>query len=215
VLLSEAYRMTGDDADARLELEGARATFAEIGAVLEERRVDGMLAEMGGGVRETQTFVFTDIVDSTRLVELLGDDGWDSLLSWHDRTVRECLVSHSGREIKHEGDGFFAAFPDPRSALDFAIALQRTLVEHRREHGFAPSVRIGIHAAQATRRGGDFIGRGVHVAARVGGAGAAGEILATADTVAAAGRVYPGSAAGPLRMKGIAEPVDTIRVSWR
>ena len=48
-LLSEAYRMTGDDADARLELEGARATFAEIGAVLEERRVDGMLAEMGSG----------------------------------------------------------------------------------------------------------------------------------------------------------------------
>ena len=154
-------------------------------------------------------------MDSTRLVELLGDDGWDSLLSWHDRTVRECLASYRGREIKHEGDGFFAAFPDPRCALDFAIALQRMLVEHRREHGFAPSVRIGIHAAQATRRGGDFIGRGVHVAARVGSAGAAGEILATADTMAAADAGYDGSAVRRLRLKGIAEPVDTVEVSWR
>ncbi|HTZ86984.1 MAG TPA: adenylate/guanylate cyclase domain-containing protein [Solirubrobacteraceae bacterium] len=215
VLLGDAYRMTGDDADARLELEGARATFAELGAILEERRVDGMLAEMGGGVRETQTFVFTDIVDSTRLVELLGDDGWASLLSWHDRTVRDCLGSHRGREIKHEGDGFFAAFPDPRSALDFAIGLQRTLVEHRREHGFAPAVRIGIHAAQATRRGGDFIGRGVHVAARVGSAGAAEEILATAETMAAAGAAYGASAVRRLPLKGIAEPVETVEVSWR
>jgi class 3 adenylate cyclase len=215
VLLGEAYRATGDDTGARLELEGARATFAEVGGTLEERRVDALLAGMGGGVRETQTFVFTDIVDSTRLVELLGDDGWDSLLSWHDRTVRECLASHGGREVKHEGDGFFAAFPDPRSALEFAVALQRTLVEHRREHGFAPSVRIGIHADQATRRGGDFIGRGVHVAARVGSAGAAGEILATADTIAAAGAGYDASSVRELRLKGIAEPVEAVEVSWR
>ena len=34
--------------------------------------------------------------------------------SWHDRTVRACVAAHEGREIKHEGDGFFIAFPDPR-----------------------------------------------------------------------------------------------------
>ena len=177
--------------------------------------MEGVLAEVGGGAREIQTFVFTDIVDSTRLVELLGDDGWESLLRWHDRTVRDCITECNGREIKHEGDGFFVAFPDPRCALDCAIALQRTLVEHRSKHGFAPSVRIGIHATQATRRGGDFIGRGVHVAARVGGAGAAGEILATADTMAAAGVGYPDSAVRSLRLKGIADPIETVEVDWR
>ena len=215
VLLGEAYRMTGDHAGALLELEGARETFTELGAALEQRRVEGVLAGMGGGAREMQTFVFTDIVDSTRLVELLGDDGWEDLLRWHDRTVRDCISEHNGREIKHEGDGFFVAFPDPRCALDCAIALQRTLVEHRSEHGFAPSVRIGIHATQATRRGGDFIGRGVHVAARVGAAGAAGEILATADTMAAGGVSYPDSAARSLQLKGIAEPIETVEVDWR
>jgi class 3 adenylate cyclase len=215
VLLAEAYAQTGDPAAARMELEGARATFAELGAPVEENRVQRLLAELAPGVRETNTFVFTDIVDSTRLVELVGDEGWDSLSSWHDRTVRECIASHRGREIKHEGDGFFIAFPHPRSAVDFAIALQRRLLEHRRDHGFAPSVRIGIHAAEATRRGGDFFGQGVHVAARVAGASDAGEILATAATMASLGDGDLVSEPRPLALKGVLEPVEVVQLRWR
>lgn len=214
-LLGQAYAASGDRSAARLELEGARAAFAELGAPLEEQRVQRLLAGMAPGVREMQTFMFTDIVDSTRLVEVLGDDGWDSLLSWHDRIVREALAAHHGREIKHEGDGFFIVFANPRSALDCAIALQRTLNEHRREHGFAPRVRIGIHAAEATRRGGDFFGQGVHVAARVAAAGGAGQILATAPTMATVGESYPASEPKSLAMKGVAEPIDIVELSWR
>ncbi len=214
-LLGRAYGETGDNDAARLELEGAQATFAELGAPVEERRVQRLLAPLVPGVRQTQTFMFTDIVGSTRLVELLGDDGWDNLLSWHDRTVRTCLTAHQGREIKHEGDGFFIAFADPRSALDCAIALQRTLDVHRHEHGFAPRVRIGIHAAEATQRGGDFFGQGVHVAARVAASGAAGQILATAATLATTGDRYTTSEQHSLPLKGIAEPVDIADVGWR
>lgn len=213
-LLGQAYAGIGDQAAARQEFDGAEATFAELGAPLEEQRVQRLQAGTAAGVRELRTFVFTDIVDSTRLVELLGDEGWDSLLSWHDRTVRAEFAGHDGREIKHEGDGFFIAFPDPRSALDCAIALQRTLSEHRREHGFAPRVRIGVHAAEATRRGGDFFGQGVHVAARVAAAGGAGQILATAGTVAGAGEGYAVSESRSVALKGLAEPVDVVDVSW-
>lgn len=214
-LLGQAYAQTGDQAAARLELEGAQATFAQLGVPLEERRVERLLVSLTPGVRESQTFVFTDIVDSTRLVELLGDDGWNSLLSWHDRTVRACITAHLGREIKHEGDGLFMAFPDPRSALDCAIALQRTLDEHRHEHGFAPPVRIGVHAAEATRRGGDFFGQGVHVAARLAAAGIAGQILTSAATVAAAGGGYSASEPRALDLKGFAEPLHVVEVDWR
>ncbi len=213
-LLGQAYTGIGDQAAARLELEGAEATFAELGAPLEAQRVQRLQAGMTAGVRELRTFVFTDIVDSTRLVDLLGDESWDSLLSWHDRTVRAGLTRHGGREIKHEGDGFFIAFPDPRSALDFAIALQQTLSEHRREHGFAPRVRIGVHAAEATRRAGDFFGQGVHVAARVAAAGGAGQIVTTADTVAAAGEGYVVSESRSVALKGLAAPVEVVEVSW-
>ena len=214
-LLGQAYAQTGDLVAARLEWEGAQATLAGLGAPLEAGRVERLLAGIAPGVREIQTFVFTDIVDSTRMAELLGDDGWNNLLSWHDRTVRACLTAHRGREIKHEGDGFFIAFPDPRSALDCAIVLQRTLDEHRHEHGFAPRVRIGIHAAEATRRGGDFFGRGVHVAARVAAAAAAGHILASAATVAEAGGGYSTSEPRALTLKGFAEPLDVLEVQSR
>jgi class 3 adenylate cyclase len=214
-LLGSTYSAIGDKAAARLEFEGARATFAELTAPLEEQRVQRLLASYVPGVREIQTFVFTDIVDSTRLVELLGDDAWDSMLSWHDRTARECFAAYGGREIDHAGDGFFIAFPDPRSALDCAIALQRKLNEHRHEHGFAPRLRIGIHTAQATQRGGDFVGQGVHVAARVAAAGTAGQILATAATVATGGDHHPSSGRRSLVLKGVAEPVDVVEIGWR
>jgi class 3 adenylate cyclase len=214
-MLAQGYALTGDEAGARLELEGALATFADLGAALEHERVQRLLARLGPGVRECHTFVFTDIVDSTRLVELLGDEGWDSLLSWHDRTVRERMTAHRGHEVKHEGDGFFIAFPDPRSALDCAIALQRGLREHRREHGFAPRLRIGIHAAEATRRAGDFFGQGVHVAARVAAAGGADEILATATTVASAGDPALTSEPRSVALKGVAEPVQVVDVRWQ
>jgi adenylate cyclase len=129
--------------------------------------------------------------------------------------VRECFLAHGGREVKHEGDGFFIAFPDPRSALDCAIGLQRRLDEHRHQHGFAPQVRIGVHAAEATQRGGDLFGQGVHVAARVAAAGSAGQILVTATTMASAGESYPASEPRALALKGVAQPADIVEVGWR
>jgi class 3 adenylate cyclase len=215
-LLGAAYAQNGDADAAQLELEGAQATFAELGAPLEERRVQRLLSTAAPPIRQFQTFMFTDIVDSTRLLELLGDESWDSLLAWHDRTVRRCLSAHRGREIKHEGDGFFVAFDDPGSAVDCAIAMQRMLDAHRREHGFAPRLRIGIHAAEATRRGGDFFGQGVHVAARVAAAGAAGEILATVETMAQSARPrHAGAEPRSLQLKGVTEPVEVVEVDWR
>ena len=35
-----------------------------------------------------RTFLFSDIVDSTRLAEAMGDDTWEQLLRWHDRILR-------------------------------------------------------------------------------------------------------------------------------
>ena len=76
----------------------------------------------------------------------------------------------------------FVAFPRPSSAVDCAVEIQRSLSQHRKDHGFAPQVRIGLHAAEATKRGKDFGGKGVHVAARIGAAAEAGEILITSQS---------------------------------
>jgi class 3 adenylate cyclase len=74
-------------------------------------------------------------------------------------------------------------------------------------------VRIGLHSADANRRGRDYSGKGVHVAARVGALAKGGEILATAETLAEAGRV---AASEPRHatIKGVAEPVSVATVTW-
>ncbi|MBV9917691.1 MAG: hypothetical protein JO153_14390, partial [Solirubrobacterales bacterium] len=215
MLLGRAYATTQDIAAARLELEGAGRTFKEIGAHVEQQRIRELVSGLGRGVRETQTFVFTDIVDSTRLVESLGDEAWDGMLAWHDRMIRDCIGEHRGREIKHEGDGMFIAFPEPACGLNFAISLQRKLESHRRVHGFAPRVRIGMHAAEAIRRGSDFSGQGVHVAARVTAIGDGGQILATAATLQRAGGSYRTAEPRMLELKGVAEVVEVVEVAWR
>lgn len=158
--------------------------------------------------------MFTDIVDSTRLVEMLGDEQWESLLAWHDRTLRRCFQAGAGEEVKHEGDGFFVAFAEPESALECACSIQRSLRDHRRDHGFAPRVRIGVHATEATDRGGDYGGRGVHTTARIAQAAGPGEVVASRETLQAARSVFRALDERPLDLKGLAEPVTVATVDW-
>jgi class 3 adenylate cyclase len=214
VLLARAYRAEGDDGAARVELESAQSAFDRIGAARDSARISALLARPADS-RAVRTFMFTDIVDSTKLIELLGDEAWESLLAWHDRTLRTCFDRHSGEEVKNEGDGFFVAFTDGRAALECAITAQRTLDQHRREHGFAPQIRIGIHAAEVTDREGDYGGKGVHVAARIGASASADEIVASRATLEGLDGRFTTSAARALQLKGLAEPVLVATVDWR
>jgi adenylate cyclase len=79
--------------------------------------------------------------------------------------------------------------------------------------GFAPPVRIGLHAAEATQRGDDFSGVGVHVAARIAALAAGGEILASADALATAGEVAT-SDLRKVEIRGVSEPVSIASVAW-
>ena len=59
------------------------------------------------------TVLFTDIVGSTEHAVQVGDHRWRTLLDVHDKTVREQLRRHRGREINTTGDGFLACFDGP------------------------------------------------------------------------------------------------------
>jgi class 3 adenylate cyclase len=214
-LLARTYANLGDWDAAELELTAARASFERIGAEHAARHVAALLARGGTPPQTaTKTFMFTDIVDSTRLVEMLGDEQWESLLVWHDRALRRCFEALGGEEVKHEGDGFFVAFAEPDSALQCACSIQRSLRDHRRDHGFAPRVRIGVHATAATDRGGDYGGRGVHTTARIAAAAEAGEIIASREALEAAGDAFRAVGERPLELKGLAEPVTVATVDW-
>jgi class 3 adenylate cyclase len=170
-------------------------------------------ARAGGETRRVmKTFMFTDIVKSTNLVEALGDEAWEAMLGWHDQTLRSLFLTHQGEEVVSTGDGFFVGFDSPESAIACAVAIQRTLAEHRKAHGFAPQVRIGVHASDATQVGRNFMGKGVHEAARIAALAEGGEILASRQT--AAGRRQVGEPR-TVTLKGISEPVEVVSVGWR
>ena len=161
VALAEADLMRGDRDEAAAQLRTARATFERLGAKLDARRaadLEERLRRGGTPSRTVRTFLFTDIVSSTSLIGVIGDDAWDDLRRWHDQTLRASFVDHGGEEIDHAGDGFFVAFPDAASALASAVEIQRRLVEHRRDHGFAPQVRMGLHATDRDPRRGRLHG---------------------------------------------------------
>lgn len=163
--------------------------------------------------RATRAFMFTDIVRSTSLLEAIGDEAWEDLRRWHDGVLRTLFSEHGGGEVDHAGDGFFVAFRDSASALQCAIRIQRALAEHRRSHGFAPSVRIGIHAGEAVTTEGGYAGQVVHAAARVGGAAEGGEILATDMALAGTGVAVTDQR--ELALKGISHPIKAASVDWR
>jgi len=165
--------------------------------------------------RHVRTFMFTDIVDSTRLLDALGDEVWHRLRRWHDRMLRECFKSFGGTEVDHAGDGFFVAFDSADQALDCAVAIQRRLAGHSDEHGFAPQVRIGVHAAEASQFGSEYAGKGVHEAARIAAVGGGDEIVASRSTLAAAtGRVLYHNERN-VQLKGLAAPMAVATVQWK
>jgi len=222
--LAAALRAEGDDEAATLELQAARSVFERLGAVPDARRATELLgreADAGGGGRgepgrqATRAFMFTDIVKSTKLLEAIGDEGWEDLLRWHDQTLRSLFAGHGGEEIDHAGDGFFVAFETAPSAVECAVAIQRTLADHRRTHGFSPAVRIGLHIAKAARTGRSYRGRGVHEAARIAALAEAGEVLASQETVAAGPTRFAASKPRTVRLKGISEPVQVVTIEWR
>src|SRR5690606_6433379 len=115
-----------------------------------------------------------------------GDSSWNDLISWHDRVLREAFTEHHGVEVRHTGDGFFVSFDAAAEAVRCAVAIQRRLKAHRREHGFAPLVRIGLHSAEASPHGSDYAGHGVHIAARVAAEAQGEELLVSSATLEAA-----------------------------
>lgn len=129
------------------------------------------------------TLFFSDIEDSTPLNERLGDDTWVRVLAAHDTLVRSRVDRYRGQVVKTSGDGFMVAFRDAEAACRAALGVQkdlrRTLDPMLRV--VAPlRVRIGVHTGTVISRDGDYFGRNVAMAARVGALATGGEVLATA-----------------------------------
>jgi class 3 adenylate cyclase len=208
LLLGLVYRGQGDEDGAKEEITAAKAIFERLGAALDLQRASELIGES----RTRRTFMFTDIVDSTKLVEVLGEDKWRKLLTWHDRRLRELIEQAGGEVIKQTGDGYFAAFKTPAAAVEAAAGIQRALDEHE---PLAPDVRVGMHTGGAFHKeDADYAGQGVHMAARIGALAGGGEILVSRESLDGGTR-YPLSEPRLETLKGFDEPIELVAVDWR
>jgi len=156
-----------------------------------------------GGERILATVLLTDIVDSTKRAEAIGDRRWRSLLDAHNAIFRHELTRFRGIEIKTTGDGFLATFDGPGRAIHCSLSL----IPAMRSLGI--EIRAGLHTGEVEVGNNDVRGIAVHVAARVAAQARASECLVTRtvkDLVAGADIRF--TECGKRHLKGLAEPVD-------
>jgi class 3 adenylate cyclase/pimeloyl-ACP methyl ester carboxylesterase len=121
--------------------------------------------------RVLATVLFTDIVDSTKVVASVGDSRWKALLDDYDVMVDRQLSYFGGRLVKTTGDGTLATFDGPGRAVHCACAIRDAV------SALGLQVRVGVHTGEIETRGDDVGGIGVHVAQRVQAAAQPSEVL--------------------------------------
>jgi adenylate cyclase len=144
---------------------------------------------------------FADLAGYTRLTEEAGEEEALDIVERFVEAVEETLPD-TARVIKTIGDEVMVVGSDPSALADWAVGFQLLYGERR------PLPRIGIHAGGALYRDGDYYGRAVNLASRVGARAAAGEVLVTRPVVEAAGRHLSFRHIGDVRMKGFAETTE-------
>jgi len=128
------------------------------------------------GEQMLATIVFSDIVDSTKILERVGDAAWADLLRTHNERIRAVIDRFLGREITTLGDGFLALFDSAGKAVRAAAAMDAAVVD------LGVRVRAGVHTGEVTLVGGQARGVAVHAAARIAALAGPGEVLVSSTT---------------------------------
>ena len=164
----------------------------------------------------TATFLFTDLVGSTELLERLGDDENDLVRRQHFQTLRGVARRFHGEVVKNLGDGVMVAFSSAHDAVAAAIAMQHAVRDDARDKDVELSIRVGLHVGEVVREEGDYFGTPVVVAKRICDKADGGQILISetiADVVGTRGR-YRLSDYGAVALKGLQTPLPLRVVEW-
>lgn len=171
-----------------------------------------------------RALLFTDIVDSTKNVERLGDARAAAMWTEHDHLARRLLARHDGLEVDRS-DGFFLLFGQAADAVGYAFDYHGLLA------GLGLRARCGVHVGDVTLRENtpEEVARGAKrveveglakpLAARVMALAAGGHTLLTAAARDALGEKVPEGVEirshGHYHLKGIEAPVEILEVGLR
>ena len=121
--------------------------------------------------RVLATVLFTDIVNSTKRAETIGDRAWHDVLDRHNALVRREISRHRGHEVRTMGDGFLATFDGPARSIRCALAINEGV------EALGLQVRAGLHTGEVEMADDDLSGIAVHIASRVATMAKPGQVL--------------------------------------
>lgn len=121
------------------------------------------------------TLLFTDLVNSTELLQRAGDEQAQRIFQAHHRLLKRFVAAHGGQEVKWLGDGLLTVFASPADAVRCAVAMQ--LAARRRPAVARLGIRVGLHVGEALREETDYFGTPVVIARRLCGAAPAGHVF--------------------------------------
>jgi adenylate cyclase len=147
------------------ELAWIEQLVEDIEAALEET---GVLGRPGW----VPAMCFLDLVGYTRLTEEHGDQVAAELAGTLAVLVERSSREHGGQPVKWLGDGVMVYFRDPTGAVLAALEM----VEQLPRAGLPPA-HVGVAAGPVVVQGGDYFGRTVNLAARIGAYASASRVL--------------------------------------
>ena len=158
----------------------------------------------------TVTFLFSDVENSTGLIERHGAAAHEALAK-HHRILADAVAAHRGHVFNIVGDGTCSAFAAAPDAVAAAMALQRALHAASFADVGEVRIRVGVHTGEADAAAGDYVSSLALVRAqRIMAAGHGGQTLLSATTAdGVRGRLPPRSMLRDLglhKLRGLAQP---------
>jgi adenylate cyclase len=163
------------------------------------------------------TVMFADIVGSTRLYEILGDQIAEELVTKTLKQLSAIVVKNDGEAIKTVGDEVMCRFSQVDQAISAATEMHVFLAEKTapsREYKLA--IRVGAHHGSTIENDGDLYGDAVNIASRVAALARGGKTMITKYAY----EQLPDPIKGRCRhficttVKGKELPIDVFDVVW-
>ena len=167
-----------------------------------------------------KALLLTDVVDSTRLSEMLGDSAMAEIWAAHDRVSRALLAPWRGREID-KTDGMLLLFDSSADAVAYAMEYHSALAKLP----MLLSARVGLHVGPVILRENhpDDIARGAKpleveglakpIAARVMALARGGQTLLSAAAREDLGKSeHKVVSHGHWRVKGVSDPIELFEI---
>jgi len=163
--------------------------------------------------------LFADISDSTALFERHGNQATREVMAQLLADLGQVAQRHQGKLVKTIGDEALCLFPGASTAIEAAIAMQKSVAGQFFLGADALAIRIGLFHGQVIIEPDDIFGDGVNVAARLVALANAGQILTERSSLDAAMAHTPPLQAswrelGPVSIKGKSRPLNVVDLLW-